>query len=132
MDDVETRRLHLLASRMRRARDNDDAYTLLLGAGASLSSNVPTTDEIIDTLLTNYWQDVEGNNSNVNDVRSCRCRPVAGKVSIDCRETLITVLETEETLASAKDLRRYAAVLRQVPSFAADTQSAQLHQSKIP
>ena len=60
MPDTESRSIQSLASRMRLARDNDDAYVLMLGAGASLSSNVPSTDEIINTLIKNYGQDDEG------------------------------------------------------------------------
>lgn len=60
MANLMERRISDLAARMKLARDYKDRYVLLLGAGASMSSEVPPTPKIIAELLDEYGTMYEG------------------------------------------------------------------------
>lgn len=60
MPDVTERLITDLAARVKEASQNDDGYILLLGAGASMSSNVPPTHQIIKNLLDDKGSSIEG------------------------------------------------------------------------
>ncbi len=49
-----------LANRIKVNREQDDKFVIMLGAGASISSGVPPTGEIMGTLLERFGGDIQG------------------------------------------------------------------------
>lgn len=66
MANLMERRITDLAARMKLARENNDRYVLLLGAGASMSSEVPPTPTIISELLNKYGTMYLGNGGQLD------------------------------------------------------------------
>lgn len=52
-----------LANRIKANREQGDKFVLMLGAGASISSGVPPTDEIMRTLLEKFGTELQGDST---------------------------------------------------------------------
>lgn len=52
-----------LANRIKVNREQDDKFVIMLGAGASISSGVPPTGEIMGTLLERFGGDIQGDST---------------------------------------------------------------------
>lgn len=52
-----------LANRIKANREQGDKFVIMLGAGASISSGVPPTDQIMGTLLEKFGGDIQGDST---------------------------------------------------------------------